>query len=347
MRNKTRKTEALRQFILDHVPGNSLGVGAQAAREFGISRQAVARHLQEMVEEGLLSASGKTRARTYVLNKIVDRTFGFDVSDHTAEHEIWVESVRPLLTDLKENVLDICEYGFTEMVNNVISHSGSKSLAVTVARTARQTELVVLDTGIGIFEKIRTHFNLHDPRQAILELCKGKFTSDPARHSGEGIFFTSKMFDEFAICSRGLLFCSVIPQDGGWLIETEHETEIKNVEGTRITMRIAEDSGRLMKEVFDAYASEDANWGFTKTHIVLKLLPCEGEKLMSRSQAKRLLSRVDQFREVILDFDDIAFIGQAFADEVFRVFQSAHPEVTLQCANTTEHIDRMIARVSL
>ena len=101
-----------------------------------------------------------------------------------------------------------------------------------------------------------------------------------------------------------------------------------------------------MKEVFDEYASEHADWGFTKTHVVLSLLRYEGEKLLSRSQAKRLLSRVDQFKEVVLDFNDIAYIGQAFADEIFRVFQSGHPEVCIDRVNTTDEIEKMIARVA-
>jgi len=35
-------------------------------------------------------------------------------------------------------------------------------------------------------------------------LAKGKLTTDPKRHSGEGIFFSSRMFDEFDILSGGV-----------------------------------------------------------------------------------------------------------------------------------------------
>ena len=110
-------------------------------------------------------------------------------------------------------------------------------------------------------------------------------------------------------------------------------------------MSIREDSRRTIKEGFDACASGHADWGFAKTHIVLQLLPYEGEKLLSRSQARRLLSRMDQFMEGALDFDDVACIGQAFAERVFRVFQSAHPGAVLHCINTTDDIDKMIAGV--
>jgi hypothetical protein len=57
---------------------------------------------------------------------------------------------------------------------------------------------MVRNDGICIFNKTAEDFNLDDERHAILELSKGKLTSDPSRHNGEGIFFTSRMFDDFA-----------------------------------------------------------------------------------------------------------------------------------------------------
>jgi RNA polymerase sigma-70 factor (ECF subfamily) len=39
--------------------------------------------------------------------------------------------------------------------------------------------------------------HLLDERHAILELSKDQLTTDPARHTGDGIFFTSRMFDSF------------------------------------------------------------------------------------------------------------------------------------------------------
>ena len=67
---------------------------------------------------------------------------------------------------------------------------------------------------------------------------------------------------------------------------------------------------------------------------------------MSRSQAKRLLARLDQFSEVLLDFNDVEDIGQPFADEIFRVFQNAHPEIRILTARTNPNIDKMIEFVT-
>lgn len=47
---------------------------------------------------------------------------------------------------------------------------------------------------------------MDDERDAILELSKGKLITDAENHAGEGIFFTSRVFDEFAVISGGLFF---------------------------------------------------------------------------------------------------------------------------------------------
>ena len=71
----------------------------------------------------------------------------------------------------------------------------------------------------------------------------------------------------------------------------------------------------------------------------------EGEALLSRSQAKRLITRVDRFIEVVLDFEGVTQIGQAFADQIFRVFKNKHPEVHLTVTNTKTDVKNMIKRV--
>jgi hypothetical protein len=70
----------------------------------------------------------------------------------------------------------------------------------------------------------------------------------------------------------------------------------------------------------------------------------EGEKLVSRSQAKRLTMRFERFRHVILDFDGVSEIGQAFADEVFRVFQNAHPSIIMAPTHMTQAVADMVSR---
>jgi hypothetical protein len=48
---------------------------------------------------------------------------------------------------------------------------------------------------------------------------------------------------------------------------------------------------------------------------------------------------------VVLDFAGVAEIGQAFADELFRVFVAAHPAVALTPINMTQAVEQMVRRV--
>lgn len=70
------------------------------------------------------------------------------------------------------------------------------------------------------------------------------------------------------------------------------------------------------------------------------------ENLVSRSQAKRLLTRFDRFKEIVLDFSGVEIIGQAFADELFRAFQADHPSTHLTYLNANEQVEKMILRAS-
>jgi hypothetical protein len=77
----------------------------------------------------------------------------------------------------------------------------------------------------------------------------------------------------------------------------------------------------------------------------MKLAALGDEQLVSRSQVKRLIARFDRFKTVILDFDGVQEIGQAFADELFRVYGGSHPDVELLTTNMTEQVKQMWQRV--
>ena len=47
---------------------------------------------------------------------------------------------------------------------------------------------------------------------------------------------------------------------------------------------------------------------------------------------------------VIFDFQEVDTIGQAFADEIFRVFANQHPEIELTTVHANSEVKQMIAR---
>ena len=331
----------IRRFLLEKVDDHPKDLVTLAADHYSVSRQTILTQVKHLVDEELMVAHGVTKAREYALKRHV--TGATLPIKGLQEDVVWREQVRPLLGDVKENVLSICDYGVTEMVNNVIDHSEGGELTLIVRRDAVKVEILVSDDGVGIFNKIQRDFNLLDPRHALLELAKGKLTSDEKKHSGQGVFFTSRMFDEFSITSSTLFFHRKNAEDDEWLIEVEDAG--RGEPGTMISMTISYDAKQTVKEVFDWAAGAGGDFGFTKTHVPVKLALYEGEQLMSRSQAKRILARVDKFKEVILDFSGVTQIGQAFADEMFRVYKRDHPKVRLVPLRTTPEIKEMIRHV--
>jgi uncharacterized protein (DUF1330 family) len=109
-------------------------------------------------------------------------------------------------------------------------------------------------------------------------------------------------------------------------------------------MRLTNDSTRTTTSIFDAFASPQDEYAFRNTIVPVRLAQIGGESLVSRSQAKRLVARFEQFRKVVLDFSGVEAIGQAFADEVFRVFAATHPGVELIPSNANATVMRMIRR---
>jgi hypothetical protein len=334
----TRRASEIREFLLDSIPLHPKDVAAYAIERFGITRQAVNHHMKSLVKEGLVSAQGNTRQRSYGLVTLTAKTVAAPLPG-LEEDRFWRQEIVPLVAGLRENVVKIWQYGFTEMVNNAIDHSGGTRVTVTVETTAATTTLWVADDGVGIFRKIQKELGLEDERHAILELAKGKLTTDPKRHTGEGIFFTSRMFDDYVILSGGVYFSHKTGEEEDWILERDRPGE-----GTTVVMSIRNRSDRTVKQIFEKYTASPKDFGFNRTIVPVRLAKHGAEQLVSRSQAKRLLARFERFKVVILDFAEIDEIGQAFADEIFRVFSLQHPEVRIVPANTGPEVKRAIKR---
>jgi len=331
------KTTAIRNFILDQVSKHQTDISRLVAEQFNITRQSVNYHVQALEKGGLLEAKGQTNARTYRLKVLSHREFRLALEKGLAEDKVWRSHMEDQLPKISDNVKGICYYGFTEMFNNVIDHSEGTEVLFSIQIDARSIQLEIIDNGVGIFDKIAKALHLEDRHHAIQELIKGKVTTDPERHTGEGIFFTSKMFDRFFVASSDLCFIHNSPDDD-WLIE-QQEVFVK---GTGIRMSIRIDSKRTTQEIFDKYSDSEGDFGFSKTHVPVKLFKYGDENLVSRSQAKRLLARFEDFQEVLLDFEGVSSIGRAFADEIFRVFKNKHPHIKLVWMQATPSVEKTI-----
>lgn len=337
MKRVRARGEDIRKYLIEKIEKYPEDITKQAANHFGITRQAVNKHLQRLTSEGAITLTGKTRGRSYKLCSLSEWHKVYSITDKLAEDQVWRDDIAPVLGDMPDNVKDIWHYGFTEMFNNAIDHSNGRTIIVTISKTAATTEIMVLDDGVGIFRKIQKALGLLDERHAVLELAKGKLTTDPARHTGEGIFFSSRSFDAFRILSGGVYYSHNFGDEKNWILEAERDSS------TSVHLRLHNHTARTLRRVFDQFSSGD-HYGFNKTVVPVDLAQYGDDKLVSRSQAKRLLARVELFKTVMLDFTGVATVGQAFADEIFRVFANQHPSIDLTSTHANSEVKRMIER---
>jgi hypothetical protein len=263
--------------------------------------------------------------------------YKYKIDKNLSEDVVWETDIKKHFFPVSENVKRIWVYGFMEIFNNAIEHSRGKNISVAIKQNKFFAELWIVDDGIGIFANIQDKFHLLNKQDALLELTKGKRTTEKSRHSGQGIFFTSKMFDYFMIYSDDIHF---IADDIDNNTITEIPKSIKLTSGTLVAMRLFNSTKRTPKEIFDKFSKQE--FEFDRTIIPIKM--AHDDDLVSRSQARRILKGLELFSEVILDFTSIQYIGQAFADELFRVFPSMNPNTNIIETNANDDVQSMINR---
>jgi anti-sigma regulatory factor (Ser/Thr protein kinase) len=316
---------------------------------FDISRQYVNKLVSQLVDEKKLIKIGQTRYAQYVTPGYLETHPELSATRYSKkfknesieEHKILddVEHSFVPYKNLPENIKSIFDYAFLEMINNAIDHSQTKTIHVSVSLEKNILEFTIDDFGIGVYRNIMGKRGLSSEIEAIQDLLKGKMTTAPKLHSGEGIFFTSKVGDEFVLDSFGYQFIAnnTIPD-----IFVKKVRGLKK--GTKVTFRIGLKDTHHLNDIFKKYTNlTGGDHGFDKTEIRVRLYALGGVHI-SRSQARRVTDGLNKFKIVVMDYDKVPMIGQAFADEVYRIFQSKYPNITIQNENMNEAVQFMVER---
>ncbi|MBU0546645.1 MAG: DUF4325 domain-containing protein [Patescibacteria group bacterium] len=315
-------------------------------KETGFSSTYINRFLKELKDGGKIILIGKSNRAHYVLaeskninpSKAILNSHYILTNKNLQEDEIFnkIKKDTGIILDLPKNIVSIIEYAFTEILNNAIDHSKSKKIDVVADRGDDFIRFNISDKGIGIFNSIIKKYNLKNELEAIQELTKGKLTTAPERHTGEGIFFTSRAVDKLIIqsSSKKLIFDN--------MLNDIFIKDAKKLKGTRVIFYIGVKSKHKLENIFREYSDE--NFKFNKTKVIVKLYKID-TNYISRSQARRILMSLEKFKTIVLDFSKVDMVGQAFVDEVFRIWKKNHLNTKIQYQNANENIIFMIKRV--
>ncbi|MGB2705811.1 MAG: DUF4325 domain-containing protein [Candidatus Omnitrophota bacterium] len=336
----------IENLILNALKKKRLLKASEIVKRTGFSRAYVNKFFQKLRNEKKIILLGKANKARYILatkeglrqakNGILKVTRM--LQNRGLSEDIVLRDIKEktgIFLGLPENLSDILGYAFSEMLNNAIEHSRSSDIRITMQKDRENITFHVIDKGVGIFNNIMQKKNLHNEMEAIQDLLKGKETTAPEIHSGEGIFFTSKAADTLMIQSshKKLFFNN--------LVRDIFIKDIKNTLGTKITFSIGMASKKRLDNIFKQYTDE--SFEFSKTEVNVRLYKT-GTEYISRSQARRILSGLSKFKRVLLDFRGVKTVGQGFADEIFRVWKSQHPGVSITVQNANENIQFMLQR---
>lgn len=336
----------IRQKIKEFLTTRKRVSSTEIARHFGFTRQYASQILHVMANVGEIMKFGSTRSAFYTLPEFIDEIGPSAVrrrlkNENIKEHEVFgrLTSTFPAFRTSPENVQSIVHYAFSEMLNNAIEHARSKNIEVALESDGGIIRFAVNDFGIGVFRNVMQQRHLKSELEAMQDLLKGKITTDPKAHTGEGIFFTSKAADRFVLESFGyrMIVDNTIP-------DIFFQKDKLTNRGTHVVFTVARNSDRHLNKIFEEYQSKPGSYAFDKTEIHIRLFTM-GTIYVSRSQARRILTGLEKFKKIILDFDRVPNVGQAFADEIFRVFQSRHPKISIEPIYMNETVRFMVERV--
>ncbi len=283
-----------RASILAYLKAHGSATGKELRDYLGISRQALSVHLRALIGSGQIVKSGSTRGARYYSPDAAPEAVAFSRQPQLAgldEGRVYEElaTTLNLSTELRPNVGSIVRYAFTEMLNNAIEHSRAERCQILARLEAGALWFEIRDHGIGVFYSIATKYDLEDEHAAMIELLKGKITTLPEAHSGEGIFFTARAGDRFVLRSHRTQIEWDRMRDDAFVSQPRFS------KGTTAQFLVRRDTRRLLQEVFLQFAPEEYDYQFRKTSVLIKLLRSE---YVSRSQARRQLTKQEKFEEV-------------------------------------------------
>ena len=327
-------SEQIKDFILENLTRHQKDIIKATILKFGLSRQAILKHMHTLISEDRVVAYGKTRDRFYELMPLVNFSQTIDVNASFSPDKILKEQIIPNLESVPLNIYEICEFSIMALLANTLDHSQATKLNYKLYVSPNDVHFVLSDNGIGIFENLNNSLILEDIQVAAIEIAKGRITTDPQNHGGDELMTVIHLFDKVAIDASGISL-SFYNKNNEWTV-TRSSQQI----GTRIHLEIKLNSRRTCQEVFRKIFDQAGKI----VRIPVNLVRSKNEQVNSRIQAQSLLHNLKDLTEIEFDFQNIDFIGPAFADELVRKTKEKNQIADISWINSTKMVDVLMSR---
>lgn len=336
------KRNEIKLYLLRKIQEDDEFVISKVADAFGISMTSVKRYIETEIANNHICKDIQKKCKYDLVYEESEKTYDLSVISEREDGKMFRDFL-PFI-DANENAVRIWGYVLPEICNNAIEHSNGKKVRIIFSKCILFTKVTIVDDGIGAFKNIMNYkkkngIYIEDLKESVLELYKGRFTTSPEKHSGEGIFFSTKLLDKMAIVSDGVVFKTGFSGDYSLINSHLLSYAMKFINiGTVVVMELENETKRKTIEIFNEYS--DIDEGIIKT-VIPVFEACNDGNPVARSQARRITERLERFKEVILDFNKCDIMAQGFSDELFRVFQNANPDIKLIPINMNEEVEWM------
>ena len=324
----------IKKFILDNLSSHRRDIIHTAIQRFGVSRQAVLKHMHTLISENQVIAHGKTRDRFYELRTQLSFNKTINVDHNFSASKTIKKYVLPHLSKLPDNVAEIIKFSMGALFQNILDHSNSNELYFKLYFNHDCFHAIIRDNGKGLFGHISSTNNLGSINNAAIELVKSGVTTDKENHSGYELKAVMHLFDSFMIESNGM-YLDYNHNDQSYI-----SGESAQLQGTRIHFKISPFSKRTCHEIFKKIFDIE-----NKTLLLpINLLTIsDGDQINSRDQAREILTNITDSKKIRLDFKNVNLISPAFADELVRKIKKTDPNIEIQWINSNETIDMMMS----
>ena len=328
-----RSSLKIKRFIIDNLSEHQKDIVKTSITKFGLSRPAILKHMNDLIKSGKVAVNGNTRDRTYRLLPLVNYIQSFKLKTIDNIDHLIIDEFLFKLKFCTKNIYEICEFGITTLLNNVIDHSDANMFKIEILVVGQDIQITIEDDGIGLFENINQKLKLNNYHLAAIELSKGKANNPSDHQLGVDVYLLFHLFNEVSIDADGVRLIRDCFNDE-WKFFSSDVTK-----GTKICIKTNFHYQKTCSDVFKTALIEPRQY-----KIPISLARANKEKFISRRQADNLLYNISDLEKIEFDFKGVSLIGPAFADELIRKVKEKNNNIQIGWINTTDVIDLLMKR---